>query len=237
MKFNRKVALGTLLLLVSTASFSTTVSLDLTSLPSAQGWTFQTSGPTEPEIYSVDSAGSTLIGNSLGTGDNRTGYQITDIINPQRPFTISFRANVPQTEVLDDFFKASALIVFASTGTEFYGIGLNSTLIQAPFFSGQIYPIDGTQFHDYRLEAVPGVGAQVFVDNVFLTSSAPQFIPIPNAFGFGNLTSSEKGYVQITGLSFSQPIAEPQTWCLVLLGCAILWSKFSNERPQAKFSN
>jgi hypothetical protein len=234
MKLVRWIALGVLPLLVNTVVAGATVNLGFTSLPSAQGWTYRTSGPLESDTFAVD--GTKLIENTLGTGDARMGYEIAGIVDPQQSFTIDLRARVLETEVIDDFFQASALLVYASTGTEVYAIGLSSNSIQAPFFSGQLFDIDATQFHDYRLEATPGVGSRIFVDNVLLASTAPQLTGIPNALGLGNATASEHGHAEIIAFSFLQAIPEPQTWLLMLSGCAILAarSKLASPRQHAQ---
>jgi hypothetical protein len=215
----RRLAIGALLVTAKTVVLGASLTLDFGSLPSAQGWTYRTDGPSESDAYSVD--GTKLILHTLGTGAFNTGYQIAGIVDPSRPFTISMRARVLQTEVLNTDFPVSTLAVLASTGTEVFGIGLNTTLIHAPLFSDQIYPIDATQFHDYRIEAMPGADARIFVDDVLFATGAPLSFPNPNVLTLAN-SSSEKGYAEITAFSFLQPIPEPETWRLMVLGAALL---------------
>jgi hypothetical protein len=214
-----RLAVGALLVTAKTVVLAASLTLDFGSLPSAQGWTYRTDGPSESDAFSVD--GTKLILHTVGTGAFNTGYQIAGVVDPSLPFTISMRARVLQTEVLNTDFPVSTLAVLASTGADVYGIGLNTTLIHAPLFSGQIYPIDARQFHDYRIEANPGADARIFVDDVLFATGAPLSFPNPNVMTLIN-SASEKGYAEMTAFSFLQPIPEPETWRLMVLGGALL---------------
>jgi hypothetical protein len=211
------------LLVMATVARGTTISLDFNTLPSAQGWTYRSDGPSEADSFSVNGTGTALILDTRGDPAASVGYEIPGIVDSSAPFTIRMRARVLTTEVLDPGFPASVLVAVASTGLEVFGFGLNTTLLHAPLFSGQTQPVDGGQFHDYRLEASPG-NMRMFVDDVLvLPSGLP--LPVPNPSVLRLLNSSfEKGYAEITEFSFQQAAAipEPETWLLMFFGSAVL---------------
>jgi hypothetical protein len=190
-------------LFLSTMSVSatTTITLDLDSLPSAQGWTYESSGPLEANVYAVN--GTKLLQNTMGTGATYADYAIPGIVNPNPPFTITVRARVLTSEVTR-VASATAFTVWAYTGTEAFGIGLNTTTIHAPFQSGMLHAIDATRFHDYRIEAIPGVSVSIFVDNVLLISQAPPLNAAPNVLALGDSGSDENGRAEITSYTFIQ---------------------------------
>ena len=89
---------------VSLQTSATTISLDFNSLPSAQGWTYNTTGQTEATIFSV--SGTTLHQNSMGTGLGPGGtafqnYTLDNVVDPTKPFTLEVQARVLESETLD----------------------------------------------------------------------------------------------------------------------------------------
>jgi hypothetical protein len=218
-----RIAIGVLLLATKTLVLGADFSLSFDSLPSAQGWTFRTDGPSEAQAYSVD--GGKLIMHTIGTGAANVGYEVDNVVDRLRPFTISLRARVLRTEVLDPSFAASTLVVSASTGADVSGFGLNTRSIHAPLFSGQIHPLDATRFHDYRLEGGLGAEVRTFVDGVLFATGSPLSFPNPDALLLLN-GSFEKGDAEITAFSFLQPVPEPRTDLLILaglVGLAMRW--------------
>src|SRR5687768_4350445 len=82
---------------VATFAAAETITLEFTSLPSAQGWTYAASGNSaaESSIFSVD--GTTLHQNSIGVGMAASGsnrYNYNDIVDPLAPFSIEVTARV-----------------------------------------------------------------------------------------------------------------------------------------------
>jgi hypothetical protein len=182
---------------------TTTIILDFQSLPSAQGWTYMSSGPLEANAFSVD--GSKLIQNTMGTGSTFADYHIASIVNPTLPFTIAVRVRVLQSEQTQPGAPATAVTIGAFTGTEVFGFGLNTGNINVAGTT-MLFPFDTTQFHDYRIEAVPGVKMDLFVDNVLLTSIPPVLNNAPNDLLFGNGSSFENGSAEITNFTFIQGV-------------------------------
>src|SRR5262249_41970745 len=151
---------------LETRCLPSTITLNFNSLPSAQGWTylsgFPPNSPLETNVYSFD--GTKLTQNTMGIGDNFGNYVIYNGVDPTKPCTINVRRRVLQSELLDQG-AAFAFDVVAFTGSEVFGFGLNTTTIRAPLGTQQLASIDATQFHDYRIEANPGVNVSIYVDN------------------------------------------------------------------------
>jgi hypothetical protein len=202
-------------------SVPSTIALDFNSLPSAQGWTYiaghPPNAPKELDVYSVD--GTKLTQNTMGKGENYAAYEKHNVIDPTRPFTIEVTARVLESEPTPGGGSPSAFMVFGRTGTEDFGFGMNTTTIQAPFIGGLDYPIDGTVFHDYRIEAVPGRNVSIYVDNSLLVSARPPSLSHVNAISLGDNSGWENGHVDITSFKFTQAdtdisLANAETWNL-----------------------
>src|ERR1041384_26009 len=88
------------------------VELKFDALPSAQGWTYTTSGAPESVIFSVD--GTTLHQDSLGTGSAFQAYILFGAVDPTKPFTVDVRARVLQSET----FQLGGFSFGVFTGTE-----------------------------------------------------------------------------------------------------------------------
>src|SRR5216683_2118526 len=78
----------------------TTIALNFNSLPSAQGWSYVSgyppNSPSETAVYSVD--GTTLTQNTMGIHSNFGNYAIDNAVDPTKPFTITVRACVLDSE-------------------------------------------------------------------------------------------------------------------------------------------
>lgn len=212
-----------------------TITLNFNSLPSAQGWRYAAGygagTPAETNAFSVD--GTKLLQNTMGAGNNYAGYVLTNLIATNAPFTISVRARVLQSEVTQPGAPATAFIVYAGTGTESFGFGLNITTIDAPYGSATFHSIDATQFHDYRIEAEPGVRVRIFADDVLLIDRAPPRNSAPNVLGFGNASSFENGRAEVTRFVFSQrrgPTVSTAVSCV-----DVCWDSLSNRVYQVQY--
>ena len=82
--------------------------------------------------------------------------------------------------------------------------------------------INTTQFHTYRLETTPGVGYELFVDNVSISAGALGTGYGLNRLLFGDGTSETTGFAEISSFTFSQEVPEPSTFVAGILGLMIL---------------
>lgn len=155
MKLSPVGAAAVLFALPSLGSASV-LNLQFNSLPSAQGWTYNTSGPAESAIFTVD--GTTLFQNSLGTGIGLGGtafqyYTISNAVDLTSPFLIEVKARVLASETGDlGGFGFGVL-----TGTERFAVFIDTSTIWGGL-TVLSTTIDNTTCHVYRLEVTPGVG-------------------------------------------------------------------------------
>ena len=134
------------ILLAVTVGRTATVDLQFNSLPTAQGWSYF--GVPEPTVASVD--GTMLTINTIGKGSVSAWYEIPNLVEPDLPFTMSVKARlVADTPDTEEFsFQARH-------GLELWSMTLYINTVVTPGSSS--LPIDGTIFHDFVIEGIPGV--------------------------------------------------------------------------------
>src|SRR5438132_2727264 len=209
------------------------IPLSFTSLPSAQGWVYGAFGNTVPESQVFSLTNGVLQQHTLGLGfatdPNAPGgnlYQLPDVVDPRRPFTLTLTARVLQDE--GDAFDPFSFSVGVVTGPEQFAIGINTKRVRDSF--GEEFPItiDTTQFHDYRLEGTPGVGFTLFIDNVFVGTgqpfpagaASPGFLTLGDASGLSNARAEVQAlaFQQGAGLVIAQA---PLAGTLAAAGAAV----------------
>jgi hypothetical protein len=226
--------IGFCMSILTTPARGAVIVLKFDSLPSAQGWSYDdpygNNTTPESQIFSVN--GVTLTQNTINaqpdpaSGAAINAYYLKNApINGSLPFTELVRARVVQDQGNGQPFGFGFNIF---TDKEIYGIGISTTKIYD--VSGNILSttIDNTIFHEYRLEANPGVGYNFYVDNILLASKqARAFDPAysPNVLGLGDLTAGMNASAYVTEFKFSQlspPIPEPSTLPMGLVGIGIV---------------
>lgn len=213
------------------------ITLDFDSLPSSQGWTYVSGNRPESSIFSVD--GTMLTMNSLGTGFRPTPayhyYEHYNAVDPSQPFTISARVQVVQSEGFDSDF-----MLIAQVGTRGVGVGIGTHEIWEVLRTGGALlstAVDGTQFHNYRLDANPTTGFQLYVDEVFIGSGPWADAAVSNRLQFGDGTMDGNSLVKITQYEFRQGIADiapaSLTWNTAQGGVDFSYQITGADLPQA----
>jgi len=198
------------------------ISLDFTSLPSAQGWGYESTGQVANESSVFSIANGALMQNTMGIGLGLPGssvYRLYNQIDPTLPFTLSVRARVVEDESTD-FSRPFGFSIAAFTGTEEVGIGLSSKSIQTVdgiMRGADPIAFDTTQFHTYQLLVRPGLGYELYVDSNLFTSGSAFPLVYPNSLLLGDGTGAANARAEITSLSFSQ-IPEPSATALFVAG-------------------
>jgi hypothetical protein len=216
-------------LLTSAHASAADIDLDFSTLPSRQGWTYDSCSwgcyvPPEASTFTVD--GSTLRMDSMGTGLSVSDYRYFGAVDPTLPFTISATLRVPAYETTGGAAgRATTFDLVADTGTQEFGVNLNSNTmaINVGGSAPTIYiPIDATVFHNYMVKAVPNVSDTIFVDGVMVYSGAPMDTGNPDALYIGNASSYENGIAELTSYRFLQAVPEPTAVVMFSLGIAAL---------------
>jgi hypothetical protein len=218
-------------LILARPSFGDSFELSLNSLPSAQGWTYFTTNTSIPEsnIFSADSV--KLTQNSINAGPGYFSYHKYNTINPAFPFTINVRARILQEEEYPPGNRnLGAFGFYAEIGTEFYGTILRPGIIQDISERILSTTIDNTVFHNYVMSIIPGVGYQVFVDDILIASGAGVLSSEPNRLSMGDGTFNVSSKAEVTRYAFQQNIApEPSTSLLMLLGLVGILTTISSN--------
>ncbi len=196
------------------------IELDFNSLPSAQGWTYVSNNSilSETDAFSVDGNMLTMdtIGNGFsGQGTNR--YTLNGVVDPAKSFVLTMTARLRQEEIsvnpnVFGFFSQISI----NNSTLGFGLGLEGAAgnaIHSLDGNGTVLAtnIDVTQFHTYRIEGQFGVGAQFFVDGIFISNISENNQLVNNGLEFGDPTGSANGLAEITSYSFKQDVPEPLT--------------------------
>jgi hypothetical protein len=192
------------------------ITLDMSSLPSAQGWTYTATGSShagqvETSIWNAN--GTRLAMNTMGSGlvsPSGNIYQRLGEVNAVDPIVIEWTSRVLQSEG-----ASYGWYVGVNDGAHSADVGFRTdgiTLALAPIIS-----FNTTQFHDYRLEYTPGAATfSLFVDNnLFATQTA--LASTLNRIGFGDGTGAANAQAEMTSYRFSQ-VPEPSAAGMLLLG-------------------
>ncbi len=193
------------LLLSSTSVWATTVTLNFSSLPSAQGWTYFSDGAPEASIFSVSGGVLTQHTETFAGAATIQGYDLFGAVSLSLPFTISVRARVLADSSTGFGINSFGFCFFANTGPEIFGVGLeaigrigdiNNVVVSTA--------IDTKVFHDYRLVATPGVGYQLFVDDVLVATGPPRISGGSSVLRLGDCTRGQGALAEVTAYSFRQ---------------------------------
>lgn len=206
------VSIG-LVCFLAAGAHATTIGLDFSTLPSAQGWTFATGGSpvaTEAGTWSVGGGILTLDSmafSTTGAGTSAYYVRMGEVLLTE-PIAISLRARIVQFE--GDFTNA-----FVGGGFAF-GFGQGSTSWQMGITPAQIRGIQGavlstaydnTQFHDYRLEWTPPASLRFYVDGTLISTNSTGFSFAANRIYFGDVTGAANSRTEITHYLFLQGAA------------------------------
>ena len=203
------------LCLVSVAQAQTT-SLSFDSLPTAQGWVYNTGRPSVPEtsIFSID-AGA-LKQNSLGQSSNFIAlYEKRDFADTSRPFVLALRARVLEEDNVEQ--SHFGFCFGFETGTKAYSIGIGTNIIKAP--NGPILSstIDNTQFHDYRYEGTPDGSYSLYVDDNLIATGSALAYNSSNRLFLGDGTTGTNARAEITRFTYTA-VPAPSALITLLIG-------------------
>jgi hypothetical protein len=193
------------------------VQLTFASLPSAQGFTYVTSGAhagvLESNIFSV--AGGVLTQNSMGQSNGISGgsilYEINGGITTTETKLLRVRARCLGIEGSANApFGQQGFAFGFTTGSVQYDFGLTTSRIFILQPSGTVLlagTYDNKQFHDYEFEFTPPSTTRLYRDGTLISTSTGGFAVAANRIFFGDGTGGANAQGEITRYQFIQDVA------------------------------
>src|SRR5689334_98070 len=144
-----------------TASANADVSLSFNTLPSNQGWTYESAiGTKEQDVFSVN--GAAVHQNSLRIFD-APNYRMNGVVQ-RAPFDLQFRARATAFDVPNNPLGFTVL-VGAGDFLVYFGMAQGFVELEENVISTVDVAVDTSQFHDYRIIGDPGAGSyRFFID-------------------------------------------------------------------------
>jgi hypothetical protein len=223
---NRYLPLCSLILAVTAMpALAGNVTLSFTSLPSAQGFDYQTSGQlTEAQAFSL--SGNLLEQNSIGPGWNSLAFYVDAGVVSESPFALNWTAElIEEEDSMANNFAGFAVSV--TTPTQYYLLGLGAGGIDLrngydeDIISTATLSASGVSvfsFHDYTLLGNPGAAEwSFFIDGTQWATGSSMPVSEPSRLAFGDLTAGPNAIGDTSAFSFDQPpgVPEPSTFWLV----------------------
>jgi hypothetical protein len=221
----------------SAASAATIVNLDFNSLPSAQGWVYNSPYEPGPESSVYAATGTSLvqtsIGNGLGAFQGQTWYSYapaTGTYDPLAQWTNTFTVAVTAEEWAGPLYHQgfSSYVFLGGFGAGF-GIDPNTNIIDLWDGTDVVVPFTlGTGFHTYEMigSATTGIFS-ISIDNVLVHSGAMSFQAGLNEIYLGDVTNNSNANATLTSYRVTQgpqdqPSGVPAPGALALLGFGLL---------------
>ena len=222
MKLERiQLSIAALILMFATEAHAVNLTLNFSSLPSAQGWELvNNTGDNEANLFSID--GTSLTQNTIGTGSSGWAYyQMSNILDTTKTYSFDVRVRI-----LGEEFTSPGAFSFTATAPGWYSrvsLGVNNISIEDA--GGEVqFAYDNSAFHDYRLVVSPSMSYDFFIDGTLKHSGVVTLAALPNRVYFGVPSSGVNGHAEISKFTFQQPVPapEPSSTLMMLLGLGLL---------------
>jgi YD repeat-containing protein len=188
----------------TTTSQGGAITLNFDSLPSRQGWTYQTeSSVPESRAFSVD--GTSLRLDTTGLGVNQTAfYDMFGAVERRWPFKANVRAQVLSEELALPNNALGMNFTVRGRQVGLFSVGLGAARIQLQGL--EVISFDTAASHDYLLEGQPAQGYRLAVDGVLLrTGAAALDSDPPSRLRLGDVTFGPNSRAEISAYSYTQP--------------------------------
>jgi hypothetical protein len=239
------VKLALLMPLFCSPAWSTTVSLDMCTLPTTQGWSYidQYQDIPAPQIFSNSPPpGCVLHEDTSGVGVFAGGFEYETPIDNET-FNISMTARVTEDEgtggpVNTDGHYAISMSIANGTYETAIGIGpgeIDAVVSLADGGSVDLTnQIDTTQFHQYDLVGSFTTGWQLYVDGGLVGGGSFRedntgLSQIPGVF-LGDSAGATHGIGDYSAFSFSTDVPEPSSLLIIAVPLAMLGWRRRNAR-------
>jgi hypothetical protein len=195
------------------------ISLTFGSLPSAQGWTYTTSGShagtLEGLVFETDGAALHLqtLGRGYGVSDGSILYQISGIVTAAETKQLRVTAQAVSVEGSGSGAQGQGGNAFGfTTGATQYGFSITPTAMYVLTRTG-FTQVGGTvnnlQPHDYVFDYVSPSTTRLYRDGVLIHTNTQGFAVAANRVFFGDGTGGANSHTIINQLRFIQDVESP----------------------------
>ena len=191
------------LLGVLSSANAETISIDFSSLPSNQGWTYISNSLSEETSHSTD--GVILTQTTMGSGnDSSAYYRLNNIVNSSAKMSLSFTArlvNIESVSGRDNFGNGFNFRIMDRWVD--YRIALTSSGVTV---NSRLFELDTSVFHDYVFITRPSGQIalyDLFVDGQLVMEGGVGSGGDKNVIYFGDNSTVENSNVEIIALSFT----------------------------------
>lgn len=200
------------------------ISVAMNALPSAQGWTYTTSGVHAgvPEASVTGFVPGTLIMDTIGQTISSAGgsvlYQINGGVTTTEPKQIRVTMKCLQVQGSSVYPSGQGGTFFGfATGSVQYGFSITPTQVYMLTSSGFVLTANGldnsSAFHDYVFDWTSATSFRIYRDGVLAGTASAGSALAANRLLFGDGTGGANAQVHIRALRFIQdlPTAAPTT--------------------------
>nr|WP_310523712.1 PEPxxWA-CTERM sorting domain-containing protein [Polymorphobacter sp.] len=226
----------------ATALNAETITLNTTTLPSTQGWTYVAGGDgaarSEASVYAI--VGGELHQDSLGIGMTQGGgnyFNRTVTLTSTQNWSLTMVARLSAFESVLAPAYPFGLFIGGGGGL---AIGIGSDNFQYISGNGSVLQIarpvgfDASAYNSYRLSTSGGNlqsfsvnGVPIFTAQGFLGGN-PAFISFGDGTGFANARADIRSLQYV-----SASVPEPASWSLLITGFALTGTALRRRRPQS----
>lgn len=205
----------------ATPAASLNYSLGFSSLPSAQGWTYNTLDEPESNMFNISGGAlvETGVGRGLGPFQGFGWYSRTpDAMDPVLPWTLTVTASIQDDETYVGVYR-HGFASYVFMGGYGWGFGVDRNYID--LWDGTDVPLAiGTGVHTYTLTGDPGSLQYVLkMDGTTVASGA--MAPNDNKWLLGDVTNNHNANATLTQWQITQA-PEPQTMFLIIGSLGVL---------------
>jgi hypothetical protein len=242
------IALAALGLGMASASQASTITLDTSILPSAQGWTYFGSGAFAgiPETNFFSNVGGELVQNTMGSGfpfvANTNNLYLRPIsLAPGETWKLSVVARIAQSEQLPStqILAPYGFIFSVATNPDYYLTSVDASGRVSTVFDGnsafQLPGVfDPNAYNLYEVNGGGGTFSLKFNGTTVFSGKTPLNFPAPQLLLLGDGSFSANANVFIRSYSFtSGAVPEPASWALMIAGFGIVGGALRSRKLAA----
>lgn len=196
---------GFALVIAASPALAAVETLNMSTLPSAQGWSFVTAGVTRTEAATASLSGGLLTFDTMGSGHQPSGSGIK--------YAKTISPNWSQSWYIEAAVRLNAYESFSNFVGVYFGsdpiwVAISPTRLTFSDLSFVSFS-PGTSFHSYRFEVQTSDAWTFFVDDTPVKSGVTNAGSGTLALALGDGTGGSNGSATYASYQFAQPIPAP----------------------------